>query len=52
MINYYQHYTLFNSICNLLNEIEFKKLHGCQIVDIVYKYTISGNYLIKETFNR
>jgi gamma-tubulin complex component 4 len=29
-----------------------KKLHGCQIIDLVYKYTISGNEVIKDAFNR
>ncbi len=35
-----------------MDEIINKKLHGCQIIDLVYKYTISGNEVIKEAFNR
>ena len=36
----------------MLDEITSKRLHGCQIIDLVYKYTISGNEVIKEAFNR
>lgn len=32
------HFVLFSSICNLLNEMERKELHGCQIIDIVYRF--------------
>ncbi|RNA08423.1 Gamma-tubulin complex component 4 [Brachionus plicatilis] len=46
------HYTLFTYICSLIDEITSKKLHGCQIVDLVYKYSISGDRLIKETFEK
>lgn len=45
------HFILFNSICNLLHELERKQLHGCQIIDIIYRYSISGNMIIKSTFN-
>lgn len=39
-------------MCNLLNELESKQLHGTQIVDLIYRSTISGNSLIKSTFNQ
>ena len=37
------HFILFQSICNLLIELERKQLHGCQIIDLIYRYSISGN---------
>jgi hypothetical protein len=36
----------------MLDELEAKKLHGTQIVDLIYRKTISGNSLIKSTFNQ
>lgn len=45
------HFILFSSICNLLDELERKKLHGCQIIDLIYRFSISGNLIIKSTFN-
>lgn len=45
------HFILFQTICNLLTELERKQLHGCQIIDLIYRYSISGNLTIKATFN-
>ena len=45
------HFILFSSICNLINELERKQLHGSQIIDLVYRFTISGNSLLKSTFS-
>ena len=41
------HFLLFDSIVNLLKELQRKQLHGCQIIDLVYKYSLSGNMIIK-----
>lgn len=46
------HFVLFSAICNLLTELERKQLHGCQIIDLVYRYSISGNMVVKETCNQ
>lgn len=46
----FKHFIIFYSANNLIDEIMLKNLHGCQIIDLVYKYTISGNTIVKETF--
>ncbi|CAF0716055.1 unnamed protein product, partial [Brachionus calyciflorus] len=46
------HYTLFSTLSSLVDDIIAKNLHGCQIADLIYKKTISGDSLIKETFNK
>lgn len=50
-IKFTKYYSILSSLDNVVNEIVSKKLHGCQIPDLVYKYTISGNSEIKKTFN-
>ncbi len=46
-----EHFLLFASVSNLLREIERRQLHGCQIIDAIYRYSISGNMTIRATFN-
>jgi gamma-tubulin complex component 4 len=45
-------FTILGSVCNFLTQIEQKNKHGCQILDLLYKFSISGNSLIKDTFDR